>query len=96
LADEAQSPLKIVVVVPADRALLDAARSELLACIGVGELRELDGGALLAHTDASVSHVRDRVGAVLPDGASVFVAAFEQWSARGHSIDRVWLGRRGH
>jgi len=93
---EPQFPLKIVVVAPAQRALLDAARAALLPHVDADELRELGDGALLVHTDTSASDVRDWIVAALPDGASTFVAAFEQWSGRGPAVDSVWLGRRGH
>jgi hypothetical protein len=85
--------LFVVVVAPLTPAA--AAHAALLALLGEDEVHTLGGGAWLAYSERyDAAALRDAL-APHADGAALFVAEFERWSAAGE-IDSAWLSHRGH
>ncbi|HSP53945.1 MAG TPA: hypothetical protein VLS25_00020 [Dehalococcoidia bacterium] len=64
--------------------------------VSAENMRQVGEGAILLHTEVAASELRDRLSAVLGEGASALVIEFETWSGYGDAIDRVWLLERGH
>ncbi len=88
--------LKCVIGWSPERPLREALETALRAHVSPGDIRSLGEHALLVHTEASTADIRDRLMPVLSERESLFVLAFERWSARGAEIDREWLRARGH
>lgn len=88
--------LKIVSGWSPHRSLRERLELALLERIRADDLRYLHGRVFLVYTDDPPAAIRDWLIPALLEGESVFVAEFERWSAYGPSVDRKWLGFRGH
>jgi hypothetical protein len=89
--DTGVGSLKLVVVTDAT-----AGETLLRAISGDDGLHRVGPIAWVVHTVMDPAAIRDRLAAGAGDGATVFVAEFERWSAFGEDIDTAWLLRRGH
>jgi hypothetical protein len=89
---DAPPPRLLIVALPAPSR--DAALAVLRGIAGDDEVRIATDAALIVHTAAEPSAIRDAVARALPPGAAIFEAEFERWSAT--DADATWLWRRGH
>ncbi len=87
--------LKCIVALAAiaDTRSLSEALADRLA---ISDQRRLGERAIVVHTAATPSEIRDALAAVGAEGDALFVCEFERWSSWGDGVDAEWLLRRGH
>ena len=88
--------LKCVTACSSTRPLLPLIEDALRSHVSPADVRRLGESAVLVHTKAEPSDIRDWLAPLLEGGESLFVVEFEKWSAYGTAADRDWLLARGH
>ena len=88
--------LKLLTIDPSSPDSLAAVRRILVERLGESEVRKLFSHGLIVNTKLEPSALRDLAARALGADQEALIVEFDRWSARGSSIDAIWLLHRGH